>query len=171
MGEIAAKYRLCRCRCKINNLMREETGTSVLFILHGPPALLTPFSPPYLPSSGSYPSLASARSFSPTLPGSDLRFPEIAGSLGTFPASEIASDAHPVASAAKLQSHRRILALGLTEHTEKQGLSELLANERAKGPLLEYLKSTEVGAREGGKKRELEWERKNDHAGEELLGA
>ena len=39
------------------------------------------------------------------------------------------------------------------------------------GPLLEYLKSTEVGGREGGKERELEWERRDDQAGEELLGA
>ena len=51
------------------------------------------------------------------------------------------------------------------------GLAELLANERAIGPLLEYLKSTEVGGREGGKEREVEWERRDDQAGEELLGA
>ena len=54
---------------------------------------------------------------------------------------------------------------------ERKGLAELLANERAIGPLLEYLKSTEVGGREGGKERELEWERRDDQAGEELLGA
>ena len=54
---------------------------------------------------------------------------------------------------------------------ERKGLAELLANERAIGPLLEYLKSTEVGGREGGKERELERERRDDRAGEELLGA
>ena len=54
---------------------------------------------------------------------------------------------------------------------EKKGLAELLANERAIVFLLEYLKKTEVGGREGGKERELEWERRNDQAGEELLGA
>ena len=54
---------------------------------------------------------------------------------------------------------------------ERKGLAELLVNERAIGPLLEYLKSTEVGGREGGKERKLEWERRNDQAGEELLGA
>ena len=54
---------------------------------------------------------------------------------------------------------------------EKKGLAELLADERAIGPLLECLKSTEVGGREGGKGRELEWGRRNDRAGEELLGA
>ena len=96
MGKSAAKYRLCRCRCrcKINNLIREKTSTSVLFILDGPPALLTPFSPLGLLSSGSYPALSTARSFSPILLGSDLGFPEIAGCFGTFPASEIASNAH-----------------------------------------------------------------------------
>ncbi len=45
--------------------MREKTGTSVFFILHGPPALLTPFSPSGLLSFGLYLALASARSFSP----------------------------------------------------------------------------------------------------------
>ena len=53
----------------------------------------------------------------------------------------------------------------------EKGLAELLANERAIGSLLEYLKSTEVGGRGGGKERELEWERRDDQAGEELLGA
>ncbi len=46
-------------------------------------------------------------------------FPEIAGCLGHFSASEIASDAPPIASAAELQSHRQILALGLTERFSK----------------------------------------------------
>lgn len=45
-------------------------------------------------------------------------FPEIAGCLGHFSASEIASDAPPIASAAELQSHRRI-PLGLTERFSK----------------------------------------------------
>lgn len=54
--------------------------------------------------------------------------------------------------------------------TERKGLAELLAYEKAMGPLLEFLKSTEVGRREGAKERELEWERRNNQAGEELLG-
>ena len=62
-----------------------------------------------------YPALASARSFSPTLLCLDFHFPEIADCLGPFSASEMASDVHPTASPAELQSHRRILALGLTE--------------------------------------------------------
>ena len=102
--------------------MREKTGTFVLFIFYGSPALFTPSSLLDLLSSGSYTALASARSLSPTLLGSDLCFPEIAGCLGTFPASEIASDAHPVASAAKLQSHCRILALRLTERISTHDL-------------------------------------------------
>ena len=53
--------------------------------------------------------------------------------------------------------------------TKKKGLARLLANERALGPFLEYLKSTEVGEKEGGKEREFEQEQRNDQAGEELL--
>ena len=141
MGKSAAKYRLSRCRCKINNLMREETGTSIFFVFHGPPALPTPLSLLDLLPTDPYPALPSARSFSSTLPCSSaspkllaasaclrsvvlacptllcsgLRLPEIAGCLGPFSTSKIASDAPPAASAAELQSHRRILALGLTE--------------------------------------------------------
>ncbi len=54
--------------------------------------------------------------------------------------------------------------------TERKGLAELLADEKVIGPLLDFLISTEVGGREGAKERELEWERRNDQAGEELLG-
>ena len=94
--------------------MREESDTSILFISHGPPALLTPFPPPGLLYSDPYPALASAQSFSPTLLCSDFHFPRISGCLRPFSASDIASDAHPTESAAELQFHRRILALGLT---------------------------------------------------------
>ena len=55
------------------------------------------------------------------------------------------------------------------DRTEKKGLADLLANEKAMGPLLEFLKATEVGGREGAREGELEWERRNDQAGEELL--
>ena len=54
--------------------------------------------------------------------------------------------------------------------SERQRLAELLANEKAIGPILGFLKSTEVGGREGAREREKEWERRNDQAGEELLG-
>ncbi len=51
---------------------------------------------------------------------------------------------------------------------EKKGLAELLANERAMGPLLGYLKPTEVGGREGRKERELVRKQRNDQAGEDF---
>lgn len=37
-------------------------------------------------------------------------------------------------------------------------------------PLLSFLQRTEIAGREGARERELEWERKNDQAGEDLLG-
>ena len=36
-------------------------------------------------------------------------------------------------------------------------------------PLLRFLKATEIGGREGTRERELEWERRNDQSGEDLL--
>ena len=36
--------------------------------------------------------------------------------------------------------------------------------------LLRFLQTTEVGGREGARERELDWEKKNDQAGEDLLG-
>jgi len=53
---------------------------------------------------------------------------------------------------------------------ERRRLAGLLANEKAVTPLLGFLEATEVGAREGAREREAEWERKNDQAGEDLLG-
>ena len=53
---------------------------------------------------------------------------------------------------------------------ERRWLAGLLANEKAVAPLLRFLKATEVGGREGARERELEWGRKNDQAGEDLLG-
>ena len=48
-GWVRLKPRFCRCRCgcemcrcKINDLMKEKTATSILFILSGPLALLAP---------------------------------------------------------------------------------------------------------------------------------
>ena len=38
------------------------------------------------------------------------------------------------------------------------------------GPLLEFLKNTEVGSREGAVEKETEWERRRDQEGEEQLG-
>ena len=53
---------------------------------------------------------------------------------------------------------------------EKRWMASLLANEKAIIPLIKFLKATEIGAREGARERETEWERKNDRAGEDLLG-
>ncbi len=54
--------------------------------------------------------------------------------------------------------------------TERKKLAELLANEKAVGPILGFLKSTEVGRRDGAREREKEWEQRIDQDGEELLG-
>lgn len=52
--------------------------------------------------------------------------------------------------------------------TERKGPALLLANEKAMGPFLDFLKSTEVGGKEGARERELEWQQRSDQAGEEL---
>lgn len=51
--------------------------------------------------------------------------------------------------------------------TEKKGPAKVLENKRAIGPFLNYLKSTDVGGREGAKGRDVDWERRNYPAGEE----
>ena len=53
---------------------------------------------------------------------------------------------------------------------ERKCLAELLANERAVGPLLAYLFDTEVGGREGAAEVTREWRRRSDEEGEEQLG-
>lgn len=112
--KIAAKYRLCRCRCKckckINNLIMEKTGPSVLFILPGPPTLLTPFS--FLDLLFFRPALFWLVSgscicliFFPTSFSLYLCFSKIADCFGIFSASKIALNVHLIAFAAKLQSY------------------------------------------------------------------
>ena len=53
---------------------------------------------------------------------------------------------------------------------ERRWMGGLLGNEKAVALLLRFLKATDVGGREGAREREIEWERKNDQAGEDLLG-
>ena len=53
---------------------------------------------------------------------------------------------------------------------ERRCLAGLLGDEKAVAPLLKFLKRTGIGGREGARERELEWERKNDQEGENLLG-
>lgn len=48
-------------------------------------------------------------------------------------------------------------------------MASLLGDEKAVAPLLKFLKTTDIGRREGAKERELEWARKNDQEGEKLL--
>ena len=48
--------------------------------------------------------------------------------------------------------------------TEKKGLKKLVTEEKALEPLLEFLKTTKLGGREGPRERELEWEQGNDQA-------
>ena len=52
---------------------------------------------------------------------------------------------------------------------ERRWLATMLGDEKAVAPVLKYLKTTDIGGREGARERELEWERKNDQAGEDLL--
>ena len=86
------KYRLCgcRCRCKINDLVKEKTGISIPLYLIWPSGSSDSFC-----SLDSYSAPASARSFPPLL-CSDFRFPEISGCFGPSSASGIASDVHPL---------------------------------------------------------------------------
>ena len=53
--------------------------------------------------------------------------------------------------------------------TERKRLAKLLANKKAMGPVLGFLKALKVGGREGAREREEEWGRKNDQVGGELL--
>ena len=53
---------------------------------------------------------------------------------------------------------------------ERRWLTDLLGDEKAVAPLSKFLKTTGIGGREGARERELEWERKNDQEGENLLG-
>ena len=53
---------------------------------------------------------------------------------------------------------------------ERRWLAGLLANKKAVAPLLRFLQATDAGGIEGAREKELEWERKNDRAGEDLLG-
>ncbi len=53
---------------------------------------------------------------------------------------------------------------------ERRWLADLLENEKAVAPLLRFLKTTDVEGREGAREKEIEWEQKNDQAGEDLLG-
>ena len=48
--------------------------------------------------------------------------------------------------------------------------SSFIADRYAVGPVLEFLKNTEVGSRDGGAVGENEWEQRRDQEGEDQLG-
>ena len=52
---------------------------------------------------------------------------------------------------------------------ERRWLANMVGDEKAVAPVLKYLKTTDISGREGARERELEWERKNNQAGEDLL--
>ena len=77
----------------------------------------------------------------------------------------------------KWRTERRILKKSLDKagvqwqrRPEKKWLAELLANTYAVGSLLEFLKNTEVGSREGTGERMAEWGQRRDQDGEDRLG-
>ena len=77
----------------------------------------------------------------------------------------------------KWRAERRVLRKNLSKvgiqwqrRPEKRWLAELLADRHAVGPLLEFLKNTEVGSREGAVEKEMEWEQRRDQEGEDQLG-
>ena len=77
----------------------------------------------------------------------------------------------------KWRTERRVLKKNLDKigirwqrRPERKWLAELLANERAVGPLLVYLQDTEVGCRERAVEKTMEWRRRIDQEGEEHLG-
>lgn len=87
----AAEIQLCRC--KINDLIKEETSASIFFYPPGPLGSPDPYAllnPIWL----SHPLGLSPS----TLLCLHLRFPKIAGCLKPSSASDIASDTHPLLS-------------------------------------------------------------------------
>ena len=54
--------------------------------------------------------------------------------------------------------------------TKKKWLAKLLADKHAVGLLLEFLKNTEVGSREGTAERMAEWGQRRDQDGKDWLG-
>lgn len=53
---------------------------------------------------------------------------------------------------------------------EEKWLAELLANKRAAGPLLEFLKDIQVGCREVAAEKAAEWRQRRDQDREDQLG-
>ena len=89
VGKLRLRYKLCRCGCEINDLMKEETGNFVPFILSTScaPFLSWPPSGSHIRSLLLSLPCSAQTSASPKLPAAsdpfplDLRFPEIASEL------------------------------------------------------------------------------------------
>lgn len=69
----------------------------------------------------------------------------------------------------EIRSNLSIYSINWQTRPEKGWLASLLANEQVVGPLLMFLRNTEIGRREGAAQQELEWECRNDEEGESLL--
>ena len=69
----------------------------------------------------------------------------------------------------KLSRELDQLGISWQPRPEKRWLGSLLANERAIRPILQFLRNTEVGSRDGTRERELEWQRRRDQEGENQL--
>ena len=69
-----------------------------------------------------------------------------------------------------LKKNLRKAGIQWQRRPEKRWLAQLLADKHAVGPLLEFLKDTEVGSRGGAVEREAEWQQRRDQEGEDQLG-
>lgn len=69
----------------------------------------------------------------------------------------------------KLSRELGQLGIGWQPRPEKRGLDSLLANEKAVEPILQFLRNTELGSRDGTRERELKWQRRSDEEGENQL--
>lgn len=132
-GKSVAKYKLCRCRyrCEIKNLMREEWGLRVSYILHALlPSLLTPlwlqdpFGPFFFPVCS--PPLPRNCQYLPTLLWSGLCFLAIvSNALTPYPLSATCYPLYKL-------SHCWILALGLIERPKKESRYEARESENTR---------------------------------------
>ena len=76
----------------------------------------------------------------------------------------------------KWRTERRVLKKSLKKvsiqwqrRPKKKWLAESLANRYRVGPLLEFLKETEVGSKEGAVEKAVQWARRRDQEGEDQL--
>ncbi len=68
-----------------------------------------------------------------------------------------------------LKKELRERGIGWQRRRESRWLANLLANEQAVRPLLNYLMATDIGGREGKREGAAERDQRTDQEGEELL--